>query len=104
MYLDKCAKETIEKTKKPNDDLIQLSKWFGINIKWVEEKIWFTQQQLNKMVEGEYEEADYLREIAILLKEKGDESNAYKLISRALELRPNGPYIVKLKKEMDKMI
>lgn len=65
---------------------------------------WFNQHQLNNMAEGKYKEADFLRDIAVLLKNRGDTHNAYKLICKALELRPNGPFIQKFKKEMEQLL
>lgn len=61
---------------------------------------WFTQTQLNHMFEGRFQEADYLREIARLLIARKDFDNADRIISRALELRPNGPAIQQIKKRV----
>ena len=65
---------------------------------------WFSQKQLENMANGKYKAADFLRDISILLKDKGDIKNAKDLINKAYEIRPHGTYIVKLKEEMDEMI
>jgi hypothetical protein len=65
---------------------------------------WFTQNQLNSMLNTQYQKPDFLRDTAVILRDKGDVKNAYKLISKALELRPQGPAIQKLKKEIRKLL
>jgi TfoX/Sxy family transcriptional regulator of competence genes len=65
---------------------------------------WFTQNQLNSMLKDQYQKPDFLRDIAVILRDKGDMENAYKLISKALELRPQGPVIQKLKKEIGELL
>jgi len=59
-------------------------------------KIWFQPEQIQNMIEGKYEEADYLRDIAVLLDQRGDTKAALKIISRARTLRPSGPLIAEL--------
>lgn len=65
---------------------------------------WFNQNQLDSMAEGNYQEADFLRDIAIILKDKGDIKNSKKIINKAFELRPNGPFIKKFKEDMENNI
>lgn len=72
---------------------------FGNSARYVNS--WFNSNQLNHMIEGKYQEADFLRDIASLLLQRGDLHNADKLISRALELRPNGPRIKKVKEKLN---
>lgn len=69
-----------------------------------EKNIWFNQQQLHSMVAGKYKEPDFLRDIATLLLKKGDIKNADAIISRALQLRPNGPGIIKIKEEVKELL
>lgn len=57
----------------------------------------FTQGQLDQMVSDNYQKPDFLRDITRLLLQRGDIRNADKLISKALELRPDGPAIIQLK-------
>jgi len=64
---------------------------------------WFSQIQLGNMASGKYKDADFLRDIAILLKDKGDIKNAKDLLNKAYEIRPKGPHIIKLKEEMDEI-
>jgi hypothetical protein len=49
----------------------------------------FNQLKLN----NDTKPAEALRDIALLFKEVGDMNTAYKLMSKALELRPKGPFI-----------
>ncbi|MBD3842004.1 MAG: hypothetical protein IE909_09000, partial [Campylobacterales bacterium] len=76
-----------------------LAQWFNIPYKTTKQALWFNQHQLNGMAAGNYKEADFLRDIAVLLKNKGDSDSAKKLIQKALSLRPNGPVIKKLYEE-----
>jgi tetratricopeptide (TPR) repeat protein len=67
-------------------------------------QIWFTQHQLNSMLSNQYQKPDFLRDIAVILRDKNDMENAYRLISKALELRPQGPVIQKLEKEIKELL
>ena len=67
-------------------------------------QLWFNQNQLESMLGKQYYKPDFLRDIAVLLRDKGDMGNAYKIISKALELRPQGPVIAKLKEEIGELI
>lgn len=64
----------------------------------------FTPSQLQEMSKGKYKEADFLRDISIIAKENGDIQHAYLLINRAFELRKDGPFIKKLKEELEKKV
>jgi hypothetical protein len=80
-------------------DVLNLAEWFDIDIEMLSGRAetWFSQAQLTNMAAGQYKEADFLRDIATLLLHRGDVGNADKIVSKALELRPNGPGIIKLK-------
>jgi len=58
--------------------------------------LWFTDRQLSMMKNGNYREPDFLRDIAVLAGHRKHTKLAHDLISRALELRPNGPKIIEL--------
>lgn len=64
------------------------------------EGTWFTKQQLKKMANGKYQNADFLRDIAELLLSKGDLDHASLLVEKALEERPNGPILMQLKEKI----
>lgn len=85
-------------------DLKKLAEYFDIECKNLQQKPWFTSQQLNQMIEHSYQKPDFLRDIAILLRDRSDFQSAKKFINKAHELRPNGPVIIKLKNEMDELI
>lgn len=65
---------------------------------------WFNNTQLNRMSEGIYKEADFLRDIANLLIKRKDYIPAHEIIRRAFKLRPNGPAIIKLNEQIKKLI
>jgi len=65
---------------------------------------WFTQNQLNTMLKDQYKKPDFLRDIAVILRDRDDMENAYKVISKALELRPQGSAIVKLEEEIREIL
>jgi len=101
-YLVKCINiEISENTNIPYEVQI-LAQWFDIPCSYIRNESWFTQEQLTNMASGKYKDADFLRDIAILLKDKGDVENAKKIINKAYELRPKGTFIKKNKEEMDK--
>lgn len=62
------------------------------------ESMWFTDRQLSMMLDGKYREPDFLRDIAVLADNRKHTKLAHGLISRALELRPNGPKIIELER------
>lgn len=64
---------------------------------------WFSQTQLDHMARGDYLGPDYLREIALLLIARKDLANADRIISRALELRPKGPVLQKIKQSVSEL-
>ncbi len=70
----------------------------------IHKQLWFNQNQLDRMLEKAYQKPDFLRDTAVILRDKGDIENAYKIISQALELRPQGPVIAKLKEEIGRLI
>lgn len=61
--------------------------------------LWFTERQLSMMTDSRYREPDFLRDIAVLANNRKQTSFAYRLIKRALELRPNGPKIIELERD-----
>ncbi len=67
-------------------------------------ELWFTQEQIDKMITDKYQKPAFLRDTAIILRNRGDYKNAYKVILKALELRPHGPRIQQLEKEIGKLI
>lgn len=62
------------------------------------ESMWFTDLQLSMMLDGKYREPDFLRDIAVLADNRKHSKLAHGLISRALELRPDGPRIIELER------
>ncbi|MEQ5833684.1 hypothetical protein [Marinobacter sp. NFXS9] len=64
----------------------------------------FSDRQLKAMSEGAYKEADYLRDISIIVDQENRTEMAHKLISRALQLRPNGPKIQELEKHYQRKL
>jgi len=100
-YIKSCINNKLMPNVRNSFEIENLAQWFEIPHKTATKAFWFNQNQLNNMVAGNYKEPDFLRDIAVLLKNRGDVQNAYKIISKALELRPNGPAIQKLKKEME---
>lgn len=63
---------------------------------------WFDQQQLVAIQERKYEEADFLRDISVITAAYGDFEMGLSLIRRARELRPHGPVIHRLEKELQR--
>jgi len=55
----------------------------------------FHQHQIITLVAKQSEPADLLREVALMLERCGQSDQALSLITRALELRPHGPAIIK---------
>ena len=100
-YLVKCINIEISENINISYDVQILAQWFDIPYSYIRNESWFTQKQLTNMAEGKYKEADYLRDIAIVLKDKGDIKNAKDILNKAYELRPKGPHIKKLKEEME---
>lgn len=58
---------------------------------------WFEQRHIALMLEGRFDEADFLREIAALASRRGDFEQARALIDRAVALRPKGQVIRQLR-------
>lgn len=65
---------------------------------------WFNDKQLNAMVAGRHEEADYLKDISVITAGRGDIKLAYDLIARANLLRPHGPVISNLKSRFNHLL
>ena len=63
---------------------------------------WFDHQQLAAIQERKYEEPDFLRDISVITAAYGDYEMALSLIRRARELRPHGPVIHRLEKEIQR--
>jgi hypothetical protein len=107
-YLIYQMKKKLESKNNLQYSIFKLAELFDIpNLVQYEEnqnEVWFTQNQLTNMANGKYQEADFLRDIAILLKNKDDTKNAKDIINKAYKLRPHGAYIQKLKEEMDELI
>lgn len=101
MYLKAMTLQKLENSF-INYSIFRLAEYFNIpNLENYEmHDYWFHQYQLTSMADGKYKEADFLRDIATLLLDRGDIENADKLISKALELRPNGPGIIKIKERI----
>ncbi len=103
-HIVKCITNHIRTKDTLSCDIKQLCVWFDIDTDTIDERpVWFNRDQLSRMSEGKYREADFLRDIAILSRDKGDIEYAYSLISKALELRPNGPFIIELEKQISKL-
>lgn len=100
-YISKCIEVYIASNKTLLFDIKQLCGWFDIYVEFSDERsLWFSQNILNNMAEGNFKESDFLREIASLLQSRGDEENAYKIITKALELRPKGKRIKDIYKKL----
>lgn len=65
---------------------------------------WFDEKQLGRMLEGGFDEADFLREIALVASQRGDLEAASALIDRAAALRPGGAAIAQLKAQIKALI
>lgn len=98
-YLVSKILEHAQNQKKLSCEITSLTEWFDIvsEILPSRKEPWFSQAQLNNMANGKYKELFFLKDIAVLLLQKGDIENADKIITKALEIRPNGPAIIKLK-------
>lgn len=60
--------------------------------------------QLEGMLSGQFEEADFLRDISVVTAARGDVEMACALIGRARKLRPQGPVIRQLDIELNKQL
>lgn len=100
-YLVNCIKLKLVNNINLSIELQTIAQWFDISYTNIERNVWFNQNQVNDMVDGKYQEADFLRDIAIILKDRGDIVNAKKIINKAFELRSNGPFIKKFKEDME---
>jgi len=86
------------------DDVLYLNgSQSGQTNQHLHKQTWFTQNQLNNMLKDQYQKPDFLRDIAVILRDRNDMENAYKSISKALELRPQGPAIIKLEEEITEL-
>lgn len=56
--------------------------------------------QLNNLLKDNLQAADYLRETALLFENLGFKQEAYKLINKALQKRPNGPKIIEIEERL----
>ncbi len=100
-YIKSSIEKYIANEQSISQDVHNLSTYFGLRVKEeVKRDVWFSQSQLNKMASGKYQEPDFLRDLAGLLTERGDFDNAEKIISKSLELRPNGVVIKKMNKKI----
>jgi len=63
-----------------------------------QEDLWFTERQISRM--PKYNLVEFLRDTSLLLYKRKDFVNAEKLINKALKIRPRGPAIIKLKKDI----
>jgi len=102
-YLVKCINSKLDENTNIPYEVQILAQWFDIPNIYIRNEPWFSQRQLENMANGKYKNADFLRDIAILLKDKGDIKNAKDLINKAYEIRPKGPHIIKLKEELENL-
>ncbi|MEH6472469.1 MAG: sulfotransferase domain-containing protein [Halopseudomonas sp.] len=75
--------------------------FFGLEIEQKTKKnVFFTANQIDILTSEKSSSADMLREIAISAERRGDIKLAFKTISRALQLRPNGFAIIAIHKRL----
>lgn len=101
MYLKRMVLKKLE-AGFINYSIFRLAEFFDIpNLENYEiQYYWFNQNQLKNMTSDRYQKADFLRDIATLLLDRGDIKNADKIISKALELRPQGSVIINIKEQI----
>lgn len=100
-YIQECIQKYLSSNTDIPYDIHMLSQWFDIHISPTDKsKKFFSDTQLEAMSKGKYQEADFLRDIASLLLEKGDLGYAEKLISIAHRKRPKGTGIMKIKEKI----
>lgn len=90
--------------KKQNLDISyeinMLCNYFNLPMIQLKNNIWFNNSVLDQMATKNYQSADFLREIAKILINREDYKYSDKFITKALELRPNAPGIIKLKEQL----
>jgi len=98
-YIKTCTQKYLKEFNPPYS-VVKLAEWLDIQVPTnISQDIWFNPNQLMQIGKGNYQEPDYLRDIAQLLLIRKDYKNANQLINRARKLRPNGPGIIKLQKK-----
>ncbi|HFU76499.1 MAG TPA: hypothetical protein ENK66_09675 [Arcobacter sp.] len=105
LYIRQCLEIYTKRNVVFSKDVEALLKWFDISYKPLQyQDKFFTQFQLNQMSIGKYKEADFLRDISLVLIAHKDYVNAEKLIARASKIRPDGPVIQQIKEIIKKEI
>ncbi len=79
-------------------ELLKLAEMLNLEIDVPQEQ-WFLRGQIQRM--PNYENVEFLRDIADLMYRRGDYEDARSIINAALELRPHGPTINEISKKID---
>lgn len=89
----------------PPYPILKIADIIGLNYEEVDKgSDVFTDKFIDIMVSKESQSADLLREVALALERYGDNNNALRVISRALELRPQGPVIIKTQERLSEKV
>ncbi len=101
LYISECIKTSFD-IKPLSYDLLQLAKMFGIDIRHVigNKAPVLTQAELEVAVSSNSEMPDVLREFSKVVEKAGDSKSALVIASKALQLRPSGPYLQSLVKRL----
>lgn len=97
-YLENSLLRYLANNVFPSDDVKKLCQIFGVD-SFVDPA--FSLRQVRSILSGSFDEADYLRELSLLLIERKSFIIADKLISKALSLRPHGKGIIQIKEFLD---
>lgn len=79
-------------------ELLKLAEMLNIEFDVLQEQ-WFLRGQIQRM--PNYEDVEFLRDIADLMYRRGDYEDARTIINAALEKRPHGPAINEISKKID---
>jgi len=64
----------------------------------------FSKRQIDIITDPKSGKPDILRELAVALESMGNYQNAQRVINRAIELRPKGPFLIKLRNRLKRKI
>lgn len=89
-------------TKASSQDKHRLYELFDISVAHIEDSQQFFSSKVIKKLPSLHE-VDLYRELSIVFKNRGDFKTAEAFIDKALELRPSGPVIKKIKQSLQKL-
>jgi hypothetical protein len=105
-HLYRYIQQQLEQSLHENNqhyEIIKLAEMFNYDLNKIQNRdAWFNPNQLNNMLNMKL--VDFYRDIAYLCYYRGDFKNAYLLIEKAREIRPNGPTIIKLSEQLKKAL